>query len=102
MFSGATATEVKVPSEPHLLYLLKALRDRLDSKAIDQLWWLDTRDMICDAMTKGTLSREALLDLWLTAILKINGDQPVSWRSGVTADRNDHVSAHDDKQRQQQ
>ena len=31
LFSGATATEIKIPSEAHLLYLLKALRDKLDS-----------------------------------------------------------------------
>ena len=45
------------------------------------MWWFDTRDMICDAMTKGTLSREPLLALWRTAILTIKGDSPVMWRS---------------------
>ena len=83
LYSGTTATEVKTPSEPHLLYLLKALRDRLDSHSIDALWWFDTRDMICDAMTKGNLPREPLLRLWRTAMLQINGDPPVQWRSTV-------------------
>ena len=83
MFSGVTATEVKTPSEPHLLYVMKALRDRLESKAIDALWWFDTRDMICDAMTKGTLPREPLLKLWRTAMLQIQGEAPVQWRSTV-------------------
>ena len=83
LFNGATATEIKIPSEPHLLYLLKALRDRLDSKSIDALWWFDTRDMICDAMTKGTLPREPLLRLWRTAVLQILGETPVQWRSRV-------------------
>ena len=77
------AVEVKTPSEPHLLYLLKALRDRLDSRSIDALWWLDARDMICDAMTKGTLPREPLLPLWRTATLQIHGETPVQWRSSV-------------------
>ena len=81
LFNGATATEIKIPSEPHLLYLLKALRDRLDSHSIDALWWLDTRDMICDAMTKGTLPREPLLRLWRTATLQIQGETPVQWRA---------------------
>ena len=83
LFNGATATEIKIPSEPHLLYSLKALRDRLDSKSIDALWWFDTRDMICDAMTKGTLPREPLLRLWRTAGLQILGETPVQWRSRV-------------------
>ena len=84
LFNGATATEIKIPSEPHLLYLLKALRDRLDCKSIDALWWFDTRDMICDAMTKGTLPREPLLRLWRTAMLQIQGETPVQWRSNMT------------------
>ena len=83
LFNGVTATEVKTPSEPHLLYLLKALRDRLDTHSINALWWIDTRDMICDAMTKGTLSREPLLKLWRTALLIIAGEAPVVWRSSV-------------------
>ena len=85
LFSCATATEVRIPSEPHLLYLLKALRDRLDAKAINALWWFDTRDMICDAMTKGSFSREPLLKLWRTAILSMLGESPVCWRSTAEA-----------------
>ena len=81
MFSGVTAVEVKTPSEPHLLYVMKSLRDRLDSRSIGALWWFDTRDMVCDAMTKGNLSREPLLRLWRTAILEINGETPMVWRS---------------------
>ena len=92
MFSGVTATEVKTPSEPHLLYLMKALRDRLGSKAIDALWWFDTRDMICDAMTKGTLSREPLLKLWRTAMLEINGDPPVVWRASTVTSVSESIS----------
>ena len=93
MFSGVTATEVKTPSEPHLLYVMKALRDRLDTRAIDALWWLDTRDMICDAMTKGTLSREPLLKLWRTAMLEINGDPPVVWRSSAARNESKTITA---------
>ena len=83
MFSGVAAVEVKTPSEPHLLYVMKALRDRLDTKAIYALWWFDTRDMICDAMTKGTLPREPLLRLWRTALLQVLGETPVQWRSSM-------------------
>ena len=61
LFNGATATEIKIHSEPHLLYLTNALRDRLDSQPLDALWWFDTRDMIWDAMTKGILPLEPLL-----------------------------------------
>ena len=80
-FNGATATEIKTPAEPHLLYLLKALRDRLDSHAIDAFWCVETKDMICDAMAKETLPHEPLLRLWRTAMIQTVGDTPVSWRA---------------------
>ena len=73
------------------MYILKALRDRLDARSINGLWWLDTRDMICDAMTKGTLSREPLLDLWKSAMLKIIGEHPIVWRSNVTKELADDL-----------
>ena len=85
LFSGVSAVEVKVPSEPNLFYVLKALRDRLDAQAIKGIWWIDTRDMICDAMTKGTLSREPLLALWKSAFLKIIGETPIVFRSTANA-----------------
>ena len=97
LFEGATATGIKIPSEPHLVYLLKALRDRLDSKSIDALWWFDTRDMICDAMTKGTLPREPLLRLWRTAILEIKGETPVQWRSSKAKQLADDVQEVTDR-----
>ena len=87
LFNGATATEVKTPSEPHLLYMLKALRERLDARSINALWWFDTRDMVCDAMTKGNLSKEPLLRLWRTATLMVQGEAPIAWRTAVAADR---------------
>ena len=92
MFNGVTATEVNIPSEPHRFYVMKALRDRLDNRSISALWWIDTRDMICDAMTKGTLSREPLLKMWRTAMLEINGDEPVVWRSLTTTTSRDDDS----------
>ena len=72
---------MRVPSEPNLFYVLQALRDRLDARALSGLWWIDTRDMVCDAMTKGSLSREPLLALWRTSMLRIIGETPIVWRS---------------------
>ena len=40
--------------------------------------------MVCDAMTKGTLSREPLLALWRAATLRIIGETPIVWRSNMT------------------
>ena len=81
LLSALQATEIKKPAEPHLLYLLQALRSRLDTGSVRQLWWVDTRDMCSDAMTKGGLNREPLLRLWRTGEYVLVGDPPVPWNA---------------------
>ena len=76
LFSSVSAERLNVPTEPHLLYLLRALRDRIDSGTVKALWWIDTRDMISDALTKGGLNRQPLLDLWKYAVHRLGGDVP--------------------------
>jgi hypothetical protein len=61
VFSAVTATEIGRPLEANLLYPVRALREHLEQKRISQLHWLDTRDMLADALTKGSVSREAIL-----------------------------------------
>eukprot|EP00959_Pyramimonas_sp_CCMP1952_P043945 918455-Pyramimonas_sp.AAC.1 len=56
VLSALGATELTAPAEPHLLYLLRALRDRLEPGTLCKLWWVDTRAMISDALTKGGFS----------------------------------------------
>ena len=63
-----------MPAEPHLIYLLRALKDRLEAGTVDSIWWMDTRDMISDVLTKGGLSRLPLLKLWLNSSLEFVGD----------------------------
>ena len=76
MFSSVSAERLNVPTEPHLLYLLRSFRDRLDAGTVQALWWIDTRDMISDALTKGGLNRQPLLDLWKKAVHLLVGDEP--------------------------
>ena len=45
-----------------LLHLLK-FREWLDLGVVRALWWCDTDDMVADAMTKGSVDREAVLKL---------------------------------------
>ena len=55
----------KCPTEQQMLYEIKALRQHLLDGRIDRLTWIDTRDMLADALTKGKVSREAFLySLW--------------------------------------
>jgi len=80
LFSALAAEDLKRPAEPHLMYLMRAARDRLESGTIDRIWWVDTRDMISDVLTKGTVSKAAILKLWRTSELWIVGDKPLGHR----------------------
>ena len=74
-FSALSAHEIKKPAEPHLLYLLRSLRDRIDIHSIWALAWIDTRDMLSDALTKGAISKKAILDVWRTSRWQRIGDK---------------------------
>ncbi len=50
VFSAIVASEISVPNERTMLFGVKAVRD-----------YLDTRDMLADGLTKGTISRDSLL-----------------------------------------
>ncbi len=60
VFSAVTANTVKVPSDSSLLAHIQYLRELLDRGVLDQLWWVDTRDMWADGLTKGVVDRDAL------------------------------------------
>ena len=60
VFAAVTATFVKIPAEKSLLSHVQYLRELLDTKVLEALIWIDTRDMIADGMTKGAVDREAI------------------------------------------
>ena len=63
VFAAVTATFIKTPAEKSLLCHVQFLREMLDDGVIAAIVWLDTRDMTGDGMTKGAVSRDALLHL---------------------------------------
>ena len=62
VFSAIVASEIAVPNERTMLFGVKAVRDYLDTKKITALHRIDTRDMLADGLTKGTISRDSLLE----------------------------------------
>ena len=65
VFTAIRNESHKCPTEQQMLYEIKALRQHLLDGRIDLLTWIDTRDMLADALTKGKVPREALLyALW--------------------------------------
>ena len=60
VFASITATFIKPPADSSLLCHVQYLRECLDNRALDALFWSDTRDMIADGLTKGSCERELL------------------------------------------
>ena len=57
VYTSVTALQVKAPAEKSLLVQLQWLRELLDRRVVHTLAWCDTRDMISDALTKGSVDR---------------------------------------------
>ena len=58
--SAITAPFLKVPAEPSLLVHVRWVRALLLRKVLTGLWWSDTRAMLADGLTKGSVDRSAL------------------------------------------
>ncbi len=60
VYAAVTATFVKIPAEKSLLSHIQYLRELLDTRVLEALVWIDTRDMVADGLTKGAVDRTAL------------------------------------------
>ena len=60
VFAAIIATFIKPPAEKSLLCHVQYLRELLDKSVLQYLFWIDTRDMTSDGLTKGAVSRELL------------------------------------------
>jgi len=60
VYAAVTATNIKIPAEKSLLSHIQFIRETLDNKVLQAIVWLDTRDMIADGLTKGTVERDLL------------------------------------------
>ena len=60
VYAAVTATFIKIPAEKSLLSHIQHTRELLDTKILEALVWLGTRDMLTDGLTKGSVDRDAL------------------------------------------
>jgi hypothetical protein len=79
VFSAVTALNVKAPADCSLYAHVQYLRQLLDEGVLDQIWWVDTRDMCADALTKGGVERDAMHDI-MNGVWKIMKNIH-AWRS---------------------
>ena len=71
--AAVIAVHTKVPAEPSLLLHVRWLKQLLQRQRLSALFWTDTRSMISDALTKGSVSRE-LIAAVMSGLLQM--DQP--------------------------
>ena len=60
VWSALNADRVKPPAEKSLLCHLLWLREIIDNGVLHEFRWVDTRDMLADAHTKGSIPRDDL------------------------------------------
>ena len=57
VYAAIIATFIKTPADQSVLCHLQYIHELLDHDVLRALVWLDTRDMIADGMTKGSIDR---------------------------------------------
>ena len=60
VYDAIEASDCADPGECSLKLLLLSVRDRLAHGQISTLWWVDTRSMLADGLTKGGVERTLL------------------------------------------
>jgi len=63
VFKSVTSRDLKTPAEKTLLGHISWIRELLQLKLLHSIQWCDTRDMVADGHTKGSIDREMLLKL---------------------------------------
>jgi len=63
LYAAVAASTIKVPAERSLAGHLYWLRELVDNHVLRRLRWCDTRDMSADCHTKGSIDRQAILEL---------------------------------------
>ena len=66
VFDSVVSADVKIPTEQSLIAILLSIREQMATGLMKQLWWVETTDMVSDALTKGAAAREAILLLMAT------------------------------------
>ena len=78
VFTSIENDDTKVPAESSLLSSVQAVREALVEKRLRTLYWVDTRDMVSDGLTKGSVDRAEIILLYEKNLWKSIGDKPAS------------------------
>ena len=57
------------------------MSDLIKRGVLTKVWWIDTKDMAADALTKGSIDRDVVMQLSDTGMWEFVGLQPVCFGS---------------------
>ena len=71
VFTALKSQDTHIPTEASLILIALQMKQLLVSGILQSLFWIDTRDMVSDGLTKGLVSRKALMVLASTGRWKL-------------------------------
>ena len=83
VFAAVTASFIKNQAEEGQLCHLHFLLEQLDHAILEAIAWSDTRDMLADGLTKGSVERDAIHNVML-GLIKVCHDMKI-WKSSAEA-----------------
>ena len=60
VYAALAASFIKIPADNGMLANIQYLRELLDNRILTAICWVDTRDMLADGATKGSVDRSQL------------------------------------------
>ena len=71
LFDTLSAADLHTPTEASLVLIVAVLRELIEQGIINKVSWIQTTDMLADGLTKGLVSRKALLHTCMNGIWAI-------------------------------
>ena len=62
LYDTLKVEEIQLPREASLVMLLYQLKESLRTGSLQSIVWVDTRDMLADALNKGIIARQAIIN----------------------------------------
>ena len=86
VFDAVKAETVKVTHDKKMYIHTLSARELLDKRQVRRQSWIDTLDMAGDGLTKGSVDREALIELGLSNRWRFSGMQSIVYKAARTTD----------------
>jgi hypothetical protein len=83
VYDNIVAKDPKIPAEQSLIVILQSIREQFGHGLIKYVWWVDTLDMLADALTKGIIKREEVLLTMRTGLWKCHRKFIKTQTSGI-------------------